>query len=478
MPSYDPSKLIGPNADLKRVTWLELFFDVIFALALTMSAKPLEGLTEYSMGLWKALAEFLVIYIFLVIFWYRHTSLVNRFRRSSFLMEVLTLLTGFLVIAFIQFIGIWKVNAEIGSYLATVTIFLVSLSVACIYFVCSLRIVDAGENEKRWARASARYMLWESIGYLTAIIAAPEIRPYWFMAVFIYFNRFPVINWLNPKAVTTIPPELQNIPPENLPHKSERVGLFALMVYGLIVVLAAIPLMEIDVSSTEGALTPIIIFGKMLLFISVIWFIHYRLFDIAQPKGNQFNTMTFITLALLVASTAFMRLLLTNHSPFIELLFAITTGLLFSLLATKYWNIQSMAGVSISESVRVAFRRWAYFLYIFATAFFASIFFPYNIKLIIWESVVGLIFLGLLLDKGLSATYYMGTKMAKARRYFDAQTVSALSFVVIGIIAFFAINVLLRKPTQSWWLLTWLAPLALGLFLLLNHWLFKRIRPI
>ena len=148
MPQMDMSKAAeNPSLDVKKVTWLELFFDVIFALALAMSAKPLEGMGESSTNIFSAFAQFILVYLFLIIFWYKHMVLINRFKRSSFLSEVITLFVGFLVIIFTQFIRIWTVNAKLGSYLATIAIFLIAISIAFLYFLFSLRMMDGGENE-------------------------------------------------------------------------------------------------------------------------------------------------------------------------------------------------------------------------------------------------------------------------------------------------------------------------------------------
>ncbi|MEE9525501.1 MAG: low temperature requirement protein A [Candidatus Woesearchaeota archaeon] len=481
MPSMDMSQKLAkqiPTADIKKVTWLELFFDIIFALALTMSARPLESIGDGSTKVWSAFAQFLMMFIFLIIFWYRHMALINRFHRSSFLAEVMTLFVGFLVIVFTQFIRIWKINPKVGSYLATITIFLIVLSMACLYFLFSFRITEGGENEKKWARASGKHMLWESLGYLTALIATPAVRPFWFIAVFIYFNRYVFVTWVNPKAKVDLPLELQNIPMENLPHKAERMGLFSLLVYGLIVALSASSLMEIDLASAEGILNPIMAFGQMLFFISIIWYIHYRLYDLTQPKGHQFTTMTFVTLALLVITTQLIRVLLVAPTDLISVLFAVFTGLLLSVLGTIYWNIEKMTGIPPSEPIKIALKRWSYFLYVFATAFFASIVFPHVIRETIWQIALGVAFVALLLDRGLSVSFYMGTRMMKTRKFLDSPTVSGLSFIFIGLIIFFVTTVLLGKNLASWWIFTWIIPVVVGFFILLNHWLFKRIKPV
>ena len=82
----DMSKVAArPDLYKKKVTWLELFFDLIFALALAMSAKPLEHISDFSWTSFLGLAEFLLIFFFLIMFWYRHMVLMNRFDHTSFL---------------------------------------------------------------------------------------------------------------------------------------------------------------------------------------------------------------------------------------------------------------------------------------------------------------------------------------------------------------------------------------------------------
>ena len=198
MPSVDPSKAAArPDIYVKKVTWLELFFDVLFALALAMSAKPLESIIGFSGDTFWAFGRFVLVYIFLIMFWYKHMVLVNRFDHNSFLLGSITIFIGFLVIAFTQFIRIWMIQPALGSFLATITIALVVFSIAALYFLSSIRFVEGGSEEKKWARAVSKHMFLEGLGYFTALIAGPTIRPFWFIIVFLYFNRYPLVGIVN-----------------------------------------------------------------------------------------------------------------------------------------------------------------------------------------------------------------------------------------------------------------------------------------
>ena len=65
MPSFDPSKgAANPAIYKKKVTWLELFFDLVFALALAMSAKPLEHITGFDKSAMLGLGQFILMFIF------------------------------------------------------------------------------------------------------------------------------------------------------------------------------------------------------------------------------------------------------------------------------------------------------------------------------------------------------------------------------------------------------------------------------
>jgi len=259
---------VNPNAP-KKVTWLELFFDIIFALGLAMAAKSLEHVSDMSSSSFLALGEFVLIFIFLIMFWYRHMLLINRFAYSSFLLSLMTLFIGFLVIGFTQFIRMWRIEAGLGSFLATITIFLGMLSLAGLYFLASVKIREGGTNEKVWARAVAKHATLESFAYLGALLVTPGIRPFWFIVVFLYFNRYPFEVYINPKKVSTLPPALTTLPPENVPHKGERLGLFSLLVYGLVIILAATPLLEIaSFSSVDDILNPVLTFGQIFFFSS------------------------------------------------------------------------------------------------------------------------------------------------------------------------------------------------------------------
>lgn len=463
------------NLDIKKVTWLELFFDLIFALALAMSAKPLEEISAANGVSWGALGQFVIMFLFLVIFWYRHMQLINRFSRSSFLTEAITLTVGFLVVAFTQFIRVWQVSPVIGSYLATITISLATILMAVLYVIFSFRVTDEGQDEKRWARASAKRMFIESVAYMAGILISPGIRPFWFIAVFIYFNKYPFHVWINPKAQNTLPAELKKAPPEHVSHKSERIGLFSLLVYGLIMVLAATPLMEIELT-LEGILGPIIAFGQLLLFISLIWYIHYKIIELTQPKGNQFVTLSFIVLALLVSTTQFLRVLLITPTATIQIFFAVFTGLLLSVIGVMYWNVKTMAGTPPNEQLQTVFRRWAYLIYIFASAMFVSILMPEPIRLLMWRITGITAVVGLLVERGLSHRYHLGTKVTNAVKYFDTPTMNAIYLLIIGVASFFVTHTWQKKSITSIWILFWVAPLVIGFFVLINHWLHKRIK--
>ncbi|MBW2978057.1 low temperature requirement protein A [Candidatus Woesearchaeota archaeon] len=478
MVSIDPSKMAArPDVYRKKVSWLELFFDLIFALALAMSAKPLEHISDFSWESFLGLAQFLLIFFFLILFWYRHMVLMNRFDHTSFLTTLITLFIGFTVITFTQFIRIWQVDAALGSFLATITMSLAVFSIAVLYFVFSKKIVAGGENEKKWAAVSARHMFIEALFYLAALILPPVLRPFGLILIFIYFNRYDFETYINPKKKTSLPPELVNLPPEKTQHKTERIGLFSLLIYGLVIVLAATPLLELgEFVSVEEIMQPIMIFGKIFLFISVIWYINYRLFEIAEPKGNQFTVITFISLSLLVATTHFIRIMFEHPSNFAFVIFAIFAGLMLTTIAIAFWNVKMMMGIPLQEPTLVAFKQWSFLLYASAAGFFISTVFTSPIRDRIWEGIMIVIFLAALFDRRMRIGYYMGTRETKITKFLDNQTATGLSIIIIGVIVFFVITALMGKPIASPWALTWAIPTLIGIFIFLNHWLHTRIK--
>ncbi|MBD3249540.1 hypothetical protein GF336_05845 [Candidatus Woesearchaeota archaeon] len=485
MPQSDPSKAAAnPELQVKKVSWLELFFDTIFALALAMSAKSLEHVNDLSRSSWLALGEFILIFIFLITFWYRHMVLVNRFDYVSFSNSLMTLFIGFIVIGLTQFIRIWRIDAPLGSYLATISMALGVFSLAALYFYYSKKITIGGENEKKWAGFSAKHMALEASGYLAIwfVLAlgwiSPTVVPFMLIIVYIYFNRYPFETYFNPKKQTTLPPELVNIPPENKTHKTERIGLFCILVFGLVIVLAATPLFQMNSFSTvEDVLNPVIIFGKIFLLISILWYLYFRSFELAEPKGNQFTIMTFINLGLLVGIVHFMRIMFIKPSNFVAIIFAIFLALFMSVTATVFWNMKSLAGVSPSPNLLIAFKQWAYILYAVATAFFVSIIFQSPVRDIIWQVVLGILIIALIIERRLKKTYYMGKTFKKNVKFMDYQTITGITLVVIGFIVFIVITSLLGKPIASMWILTWAIPLVVGFFTILNHWLHTRIKP-
>jgi len=478
MPFARPRRANDPNA--KKVTWLELFFDLIFALALAMAAKPLEHVSDLSTDSFLGLGAFILLFVFLIMFWYRHMVLVNRFDHSSFMFSVITMFIGFLVIAFTQFIRIWEIDAALGSFLATITISIATLSVAGLYLISTIRVGGGSEADPAvtWAKAYGKHMLWESLGYMLALFLTPGIRPFWFIGVFIYFHRYPFETWINPKKKSTLNPAVYTLPPEFPHHKVERVGLFSLLVYGLLIVLAATPLLEITkVTSVESVIGPVLSFGLVFLFIGIIWSLHYRLFEISKPKTNQFVAMNFISLGLLVAATHFMRIMLELESNFASIRFAVLTGLLLTVTAIAFWNIKKMATVPPTQTLEKAYRQWAYAIYFSAAIFFASAFFVSPIREYMWKGILLIGLLVMIFDKRLTAYYSVSADAKKVIKFLDYQTSVGIMLIFVGGIAFFVLTALMRKPIASWWMIIWLSPLAGGIFSILNHWLHTRIKP-
>jgi len=478
MPSVDPSLAAkNPDVQVKRASWLELYFDLIFALALAMSAKPLEHISGFTWGSVLELGQFILIFTFLVLFWLKHTNLINRFDHNNFLLALITLLSGFLIITFTQFIRVWRIDPQIGSFGATITLSILTISIACLYFLSSIKIVDGGANEKIWARVSAKNMLKEAAAYLLALFIAPGFTPFWFIAVFIFFHRYAFITWINPTARPNVAPELMNVPPIVKAHKTERIGIFSLLVYGLVIILAATPLLELNkATSVEEIIAPIIVFGQIFFFISLMWYLFYRLIELAKPQGHQFTALNFVNLALLVAATQFIRIMLVEPSSSASIFFGVTVGLMLSVMAVGFFNVQKMQGLPMQPRILGAFRQWAYLLYGAAGAFLISVFFPF--KETIWDITLLILFVGLLLDYRLTVKYYMGTRVKKQIKFMDQQTMGALTFIILGLIGFFILTTLLAKPLISIWILVWIIPLLIGFFMLLNHWLNTRIRPV
>lgn len=485
MPFARPRNPNDPNQ--KKVSWLELFFDLIFALALAMAAKPLEHVGDFSWHSFQSLGIFILLFTFLIMFWYRHMVFVNRVEHDTFPFTVVTLFIGFLVIAFTQFIRIWDVNPELGSFLSAITIALATLSLAGIYLISTLRVgVGDSEGFVTWAKAYGKHMLWESGAYFAAIIAlslkviTPSFVPFWFLIVFIYFHRYPFEMWINPKKKSSLDPAIYTLPPEFPHHKVERIGLFSLLIYGLLIVLAATPLLEIgEITSVDDVLNPVLMFGKIFIFICVVWNIQFKIIEIGKPKSNQFVATNFINLGLLVAALHFYRIMLVdpNNYLFSSRIFSIIMTILLAITAVNYFNIKKMAALPPTDALLRAFTQWAYMLYFAAAAMFASMFFPQPINEIIWKITLLLVLLVMIFDKRLTLHYSASAESKKIIKYLDNQTLAALMFMIIGGIVFFVLTTLLGKSLASWWIIVWLVPLLVGFFMLLNQWFHMRIKP-
>jgi low temperature requirement protein LtrA len=193
----------------RKVTWLELFFDLVFVAAVSQVASPLHH--DYSVnGLVRLTPLFALIWWA----WTGHSVFSTRFDTDDAVQRGLTLLQMFAV-------AIMAANAKDGLDSRS------SAGFAAAYAVVRLMLVAQYARARSVPAAKAlatRYLLGHGIAALiwlaSALVPAPQRYTLWFAAFAIDLGT----PWVAVKHSVNVPPDAAHLP--------ERFGLFTLILLG------------------------------------------------------------------------------------------------------------------------------------------------------------------------------------------------------------------------------------------------------
>jgi low temperature requirement protein LtrA len=197
------------SQDARKVTWLELFFDLIFVAAVAQVAEPLRE--HYSL---EGVVRFATLFALIWWAWIGHTVFATRFDANDGVQRLLTLVQMFVV-------AVMAANAE--DELATRS----SAGFVAAYAVLRVTLVAQYARARHVPDArplTTRYIVGHgaaAIVWLASALVPPPGRYWLWTLAFVVDLGTP---WLALPHTVTVPPH-----PEHLP---ERFGLFTLILLG------------------------------------------------------------------------------------------------------------------------------------------------------------------------------------------------------------------------------------------------------
>ncbi len=204
------------NNDERHATWLELFFDLVFVVAIAELAHFLhDDLT------WAGIGAFAALFIPVWWLWIDFSYYADQFdiERSSYRLTMLGVMFGIIVLAMTVSDALRGGSAEFA------TIYTVLRLVIIVLYIQAWRLVPPSRE------LTARYSISFSIAFvlwLISIVVPEPIRfVLWGIALFIEISNGP-ITYLTIRSV-----------PAQVSHMDERFGLFVIIVLGEAIVAVA-----------------------------------------------------------------------------------------------------------------------------------------------------------------------------------------------------------------------------------------------
>lgn len=199
-----------PGADpARKVTWLELFFDLIFVAAVAQVGEPLRD--DYSLS---GLVRFSVLFVLIWWAWLGNAVFATRFDTDDGLQRVLTL---------VQMFGVAAMAANASEALDSRSSAGFAAAYATLRFVLVAQYARARQIHSA-RRLATRYLaghgLAAALWLVSAVVPAPERFVIWVVALAIDLGT----PWLAVAHSAKVPPDASHLP--------ERFGLFTLILLG------------------------------------------------------------------------------------------------------------------------------------------------------------------------------------------------------------------------------------------------------
>jgi low temperature requirement protein LtrA len=245
----------------RRATWLELFFDLIFVVALSDAGEILVETHDGHIAPEQFL-HFVLVFLPLWWIWAGHTIYANRFDTDSRQHRLSTLLIMFLLIVIsAQILGArnhddyaWAVACYCGA----------RLIIAAMYFVSKRKHNDPGGFA---TQVGTVFSIGAAIS-LSSIL----LEPPWSYMVFYAGIVFDM-------AALVLLNQRLHVVPAHTPHLVERVGLLTIIMLGESVLSISAALAEITWNQSN-----VIAAVSGFVMVSAIWWIYYDSFPLLERR--------------------------------------------------------------------------------------------------------------------------------------------------------------------------------------------------
>lgn len=259
-PYHRPVKDLRYLDPHRRATWLELFFDLIFVVALGDASEILNDAHGGHIPP-QQFVRFVLVFLPLWWIWAGHTIYANRFDTDSRQHRLSTLVIMFLLIV-------------ISAQASAVAQDRYALAVACY---CGARMIIAGMYFVSKRKHHDRRSFSTTVGTVFAVGAAISLssvllQPPWSYLVFYAGILFDMA------ALVLLDPRL-HVVPAHTPHLVERVGLLTLIMLGesVIGISAALANIAWNRSNVIAAVSGFVM-------VSAIWWIYYDSFHLLERR--------------------------------------------------------------------------------------------------------------------------------------------------------------------------------------------------
>ncbi|MBN2638836.1 MAG: low temperature requirement protein A [Bacteroidales bacterium] len=379
---WGPPKKFDQPEEERRISWLELFFDLVYVIAISRITHhfaqhvTLEGFLEY-------------ISLFIMIFWgWLNGSLYHDMHGNEGLRTRLMTLWQMMIIAALAI----TIGQTTENRTQNITIVLMMMQLYITYLWWSVGFYD---------RSHRRYNRPYTLLYLAALALmglSLVVPPLWMRPIIVLILIFN----FSPPFISHILLTRDRMKLSLSSSMVERMGLFTIIVFGEVVLGVVNGIGNTEAATFHGWLN----FALSLAIVFALWWLFFTLIANRQVKTG-FLRATLIELLYVPALIALGLIAVSFSSFFNPLTFSFTLQKVLGLAtATFLISISLMLGLlhfpkafsSIKRSVRIS-------LFITALVFFVSAFI--NFKYGITYYLTGIIFILVAEITYLNSRYYM-----------------------------------------------------------------------
>ena len=269
----------GEGEHERKVTWLELFYDLVYVAAIIQLGNTLSNDVS-----WGGFIRFVALFIPIWWSWTGITFYVNRFVVEDLVHRLLI----FTQIGFIAVMAMSTVDAFGALGQQFVLAYVGIRAILIVLYVRAYRHVPEGRPLTR--RYAIGFTLAAAIWLVSAFVPPPARYVLWFLGMAADF------------AVPLTSRRLNALLPPDVPHMAERYGLFTIIVMGeaFVKVISSAP-------ADPLTLQPLLLGALGLVIAGAVWWLYFD--DVAgspvKPTGRAPYVWIYSHLPLAIGLTAF-----------------------------------------------------------------------------------------------------------------------------------------------------------------------------